>query len=131
MDVNRPLSAWHFPLRKRKLLKKRTTASNSIPVGATNMLSDSNNRQQPPTTANNRQQPPATANNRQQPPTTANNRQQPPTTANNRQQPPTTATATTAITMTRSTAKTTSVNGKSLIVHTLRERNGERHKCWD
>jgi hypothetical protein len=113
MDVNRPLSAWHFPLRKRKLLKKRTTASNSIPVGATNTLSDSNNRQQPPTTTNNRQQPPTTANNRQQPPTT------------------TTATATTAITMTRSTAKTTSANGKSLIVHTLRERNGERHKCWD
>jgi hypothetical protein len=44
MDVvNRPLSAWHSPLRKRKLLKKRTMASNSIPVGATNMLNDNNN----------------------------------------------------------------------------------------
>jgi hypothetical protein len=43
MDVNRALSAWHFPLRKRKLLKKRTTASDSIPVGETHTLNDANN----------------------------------------------------------------------------------------
>jgi hypothetical protein len=43
IDVNRPLSAWHSTVRKLKLLQKRTTASNSIPVGAANTRNDNNN----------------------------------------------------------------------------------------
>ena len=41
--MNRPLSAWHSTVRKLKLLQKRTTASNGIPVGAANTRNDNNN----------------------------------------------------------------------------------------